>query len=126
MAVFQRFSTGRRIAGMKKAHRPKKGSRRAAKPWWLWAVLLAFGMQIPIEVGKGLVVDVTKEKAREALNAIHFPVDWDRMTSDQVLKRLTAPTWEELVAKVRVERMEAERKSFEKELPRRWLPSFSQ
>jgi hypothetical protein len=81
---------------------------------------------LALDAGKGLIVDVTKEKAREAINAIHFPIDWDRMTPDQVVKRLSAPTWEELVAQVRVERMEAEQKSFEKELPRRWLPSFGQ
>lgn len=116
---------------MKKAHSPKKGSRRPAKPW-LWAVLLALGMQVPIEVvkdvGKALVVDVTKEKAREAISAIHvgFPIDWDRMTPDQVLKRLTPRTAEEIEEEVRGELIQAERKSFERELPRRWLPTFGQ
>jgi hypothetical protein len=83
---------------------------------------------LAIDAGKGLVVDTAKEKAREAINAIHLslPIDWDRMTPHQVEKRLTAPTSEEIEAGVRVELIQAERRSFERELPRRWLPTFGQ
>lgn len=107
------------------AHNPKKGSRRAARRW-LPAALLVVGM-LAIDAGKGLVVDTAKERAKETMKAIHlrFPIDYDRLTADQAHKLLTPLTWQEIEAQVVTERLESQRRSFESELPRRWLPTLA-